>query len=212
MQAADFFRTRLTHTIECAQIGRAIGLRALNTDLGRVVDDAKDLPDLIEAAALAHDLGHPPFGHNGEEALTRMMARHARGMFEGNAQSFRIVTNLEPKVYAGSRSCGLDLTRATLNAILKYALGEEQAWAEQRAKFCVYRDDEDEAVFSWIFDGGQPARTIATYMLEAADDIAYAAHDFEDGVDDDPDALFDGRRAGLGAVPRSGDCLRTFLC
>ena len=143
---------------------------------------AQDLPDLIEAAALAHDLGHPPFGHNGEEALGRMMQLHARGMFEGNAQSFRIVTNLEPKVYQGGRSCGLDLTRATLNAILKYPIGEAQAWSKGEKKFCIYDDQEDEAVVTWIFEGEPPTRTIATDMLEAADDIAYAAHDFEDGV------------------------------
>jgi dGTPase len=183
VQSADFFRTRLTHTIECAQIARGIALRSSQTDgLDSVVEDPAHLPDLLEAAALAHDLGHPPFGHNGEEALRGLMSKHARGLFEGNAQSFRIVTNLEPKVEAGDRWCGLDLTRTTLKAILKYPLTEDEALEQGAEKFCIYRDAEDQAVYEWLFDGQEPARTVATNMLEAADDIAYAAHDFEDGV------------------------------
>jgi dGTP triphosphohydrolase len=92
VQADDFFRTRLTHTYECAQIGRAIALRSTKSDWKSVVTKAGDLPDLVEAACLAHDLCHPPFGHNGERALQTMMERHARGLFEGNAQSFRVVS------------------------------------------------------------------------------------------------------------------------
>jgi len=182
VQASDFFRTRLTHTVECAQIGRAIALRAKKSDLDGVVEHEDDLPDLIEGACLAHDLGHPPFGHNGENALRELMYRRARGQFEANAQSFRIVTNLEPKVQAGGRWCGLDLTRTTLKAIMKYPLTEDQAFDRGEKKFCVYRDDEDLAVADWLFDGGSWHRTVATDILDVADDIAYAAHDFEDGV------------------------------
>ena len=185
-QSADFFRTRLTHTLECAQIGRALASRASNSALDGVVEAAADLPDLIEAAALAHDLGHPPFGHNGEVALTSLMRRHAGGQFEGNAQSFRICTFLEPKKFMADRSCGLDLTRTTLNAILKYPWTEDQASSGQTPdgktkKFCIYDEAVDREVFAWIFETAQdqPARTIATDMLEAVDDIAYAAHDFE---------------------------------
>lgn len=99
VQSSDFFRTRLTHTVECAQIARGIAQRSTATDgLDEVVEDVEHLPDLLEAAALAHDLGHPPFGHNGEEALRELMRKHAQGLFEGNAQSFRIVTSLEPKI------------------------------------------------------------------------------------------------------------------
>jgi dGTPase len=183
VQSADFFRTRLTHTIECAQIARGIALRSRKTDdLEAVVDEPKHLPDLLEAAGLAHDLGHPPFGHNGEQALVGLMKAHARGLFEGNAQSFRIVTNLEPKTEIGDRWCGLDLTRTTLKAILKYPLTEDQAIEQDESKFCIYRAAEDREVYEWLFEGAHPARTVATDMLEAADDIAYAAHDFEDGV------------------------------
>jgi dGTPase len=183
VQSNDFFRTRLTHTLECAQIGRGIALRSLeSTNLGEVVEDASHLPDLLEAACYAHDLGHPPFGHNGERALRKLMARHGRGMFEANAQSFRIVTQLEPKVSVGDRWLGLDLTRATLRAIMKYPKTEWEAEAVTETKFCVYNEPHDLEVYSWLFDGTAPHRTVATEILDASDDIAYAVHDFEDGV------------------------------
>jgi dGTPase len=184
VQSNDFFRTRLTHTLECAQIGRAIAGRALNTEgLDTVVEEPSDLPDLIEVACLAHDLGHPPFGHNGEEALQRMMRKHAEGLFEGNAQSMRIVTRLEPKVFR-EKPLGLDLCATTLKAIVKYPCSEKrpQGTAEH-PKFCFYVNDDDMAIAKWLYgDLDTAERTLAAEMLEAADDIAYAAHDFEDGV------------------------------
>ena len=189
VQSNDFFRTRLTHTYECAQIGRGIARRARRSDWNSVVTKFDDLPDLIEAACLAHDLGHPPFGHNGEQALQAMMTKHAQSLFEGNAQSFRIVSNLELKYEDGTRSYGLNLTRTTLKAILKYPWNERSpAVNPKHPKFRVYDDADDEAVYDWLFKGdpepidAKSRRTLATNILDAADDIAYAAHDFEDGV------------------------------
>ncbi|MCW2959725.1 MAG: deoxyguanosinetriphosphate triphosphohydrolase [Thermoleophilia bacterium] len=189
VNSIDFFRTRLTHTIECAQLGRAITRRLTDGSWEGVVAEEWHLPDLVEAACLAHDLGHPPFGHTGEEALDQLLQDRWDMRFEGNAQSFRIVTLLEPKKYrrldsAPGRPLGLDLTRGTLRAMMKYPWNEAQAKATDTAKFGVYDDVEDLEALDWLWDGAprDAHRTLATEILEAADDIAYAVHDIEDGT------------------------------
>jgi len=179
--SADFPRTRLTHSLECAQIGRELG-RELGCD-----------PDLVDAACLAHDIGHSPFGHNGEHALDELAA--PCGGFEGNAQSLRLLTRLEPKV-AGA---GLNLTRATLDATLKYpwfadshapqtpstSSASQVSQVSQAppapGKYGVYAEDAE--VFAWIRKEAPPARPcLEAQVMDWADDVAYSVHDLEDGL------------------------------
>lgn len=170
--AGDFARTRLTHSLEVAQVGREMAV-----EFG--ID-----PDIVDTACLAHDLGHPPFGHNGEKALNEWSKDF--GGFEGNAQTLRLLTRIEQKVYsAEGEAFGLNLTRASLDASVKYPWTREFAindsGADRSIKFGVYSDDVP--VFEWIrIDAPDRVKCFEAQIMDFSDDVAYSVHDFEDAI------------------------------
>ncbi len=207
---SDFFRTRLTHSLEAAQIGTGIAaqLSQKYPDIAALLEIDEQL---IETICLAHDIGHPPFGHGGEIALNYMM--HEHGGFEGNGQTFRILTKLE----AYTEKNGMNLARRTLLGVIKYpnfisnlenpALLTEKTqrntqvvssnWHPAKALY-----DCDREIFDWVLDKvstedktnfmvfdskiDKHAKTIHKSfdcsVMELADDIAYAIHDLEDAI------------------------------
>jgi len=184
---ADFYRTRLTHSIEASQLARAIANNLLAEEplLARCL-----APELAEAVALAHDLGHPPFGHAGEKALDACMkdvSQRSREIlrFEGNAQTFHVLVAAEPKSPAYP---GLNLTRATLAGVMKYPYAQDTG----NDKF-IFSSDAGTARWALRKAGGlmnarqaqegeKPQTSVACQIMDWADDCAYSIHDIEDAL------------------------------
>jgi len=181
---SDQYRTRLTHSIEVAQIGRSL-VNYLNRRSEYLKPDFAIDTALVEAACLAHDLGNPPIGHKGESRLNDLMDRW--GGFEGNAQSLRILTDIVRGDRRGISKGGMQPTRALLDAVLKYKIvGKENT--KSGAKFLY---PEQQEVLSWVHEdpeldklsqAGEQIRSIECAIMDLADDIAYTTSDLFDGV------------------------------
>lgn len=211
----DFYRTRLTHSLEVSQIGTGI-LRHLKAQHPSFTHFPST--GLLETLCLAHDIGHPPFGHGGEIALNYMMRDH--GGFEGNAQTLRIVAKLEPY----SNGYGMNLTRRTLLGFIKYPAFIDNLWhnipQENKQRAFIKADDwrpakgiynDDAAIFNWIIEPLSASdkallssqehadayraktryKSLDSAIMELADDIAYAVHDLEDAIATDVLSLDD---------------------
>ena len=185
----DFYRTRLTHSLEVAQIGKSICLWLKSQSDGPLEPDFFIDPDLIEATCLAHDLGHPPFGHAGERSLNHLMAD--QGGFEGNAQTLRLLTE---RIFSAKRT-GMDPTRAFVDGILKY----KSLWSELKTSLghnphnhFIY--DDQQSQLDWVLAGHDfplelppgkardSFKSIECQVMDWADDTAYSLNDLSDSV------------------------------
>jgi dGTPase len=168
------FHHRLTHTLQVAQVGRSLAEKLHKHNAAEAAALGLN-PDAVEASCLAHDLWHPPFGHAGEETLNRLMGAEAEG-FEGNAQSFRIVSEL---AFSSNAFVGLNLTRATLRGILKYP------WTYAKRKKPIKWGAYQSEIVSFEHatgdrDGGPVPESRESRLLDWADDLTYSVHDVED--------------------------------
>ena len=172
------FHNRLTHTMKVAQVGRRLAeycVQRQQTLAGRLGVD----PDVVEAACLAHDLGHPPFGHVGEWTLDRLGRKYqCMEGFEGNAQSFRIVARLSKQSRGWE---GLNLTRATLTALMKYPW-PRAAEGPRSHKWGYYSSEEIDFNKSreWLPERFRAVKSVEAELMDWADDITYSVHDIED--------------------------------
>jgi dGTPase len=173
----SILHNRLTHSLKVAQVGRRLAeaLKQANALRARPIPLIERLdPDAVETAALAHDLGHPPFGHVAEKKLDELSA--GWGGFEGNAQSFRIVTVLAQR---DSSYKGLNLTRVVLNGLLKYPWFRDPSHEKKGKKWGAYISEAEH--FEWARRGlSAERRTVEAEIMDWADDVTYAVHDMED--------------------------------
>lgn len=181
----DFYRTRLTHSIEVGQIGRSICsyLKKTSNHLG---EDFYIDPNLVEGVCLSHDLGHPPFGHNGEKTLNRLMRPY--GGFEGNAQTLRLLTET---IYSDNKKRnGMSPSRALLDGILKY----KSLYSERDKPDNHFIFDDQKRYVDFVFEGQYvdqelPSpeaknnfKSLECQIMDWADDTAYSIHDLADGI------------------------------
>lgn len=197
------YHNRLTHTLEVAQIAQRLTQYLLKSQSDLAAQHGGIDSNVVEAAALAHDLGHPPFGHIAEKELNDLVRQHDIGGYEGNAQSFRIITTLAVR---RSGSLGLNLTRATLNATLKYPKFQEatEDRKQRYKKWGAYDSEQEDFFFArWPGDPADATQCLEAQIMDWADDIAYSIHDTEDFY-----------RAGLipvGHLSRDEDAVANFL-
>lgn len=182
---SDFFRNRLTHSLEVAQIAKSIALKIKVESPNSIIE-----PDVCEIAGLLHDLGHPPFGHNGEHALDRCMVHF--GGFEGNAQTLRIICRTEKKEFVdmpaikdgADNRFGLNLTARVNASVLKYDRVIPVSREKNRSLVKGYYRSEKEIVDQIKRELGcdnvKPFKTIECAIMDLADDIAYSTYDLED--------------------------------
>ncbi|MUT66600.1 deoxyguanosinetriphosphate triphosphohydrolase family protein [Paenibacillus sp. NEAU-GSW1] len=177
--SGDYYRTRLTHSLEVSQIAREVARRlgkqyaflSKKEHPGLILD-----PAVVEIAALAHDLGHPPFGHKGEEVLNQLLMEHHGLKYEGNAQNFRILMFLEKRAGSGS---GLDLTAASLLAINKYPYSLDEP-SKLKGLYASEWQEIEHLRDLWQMPLG--CSTLEAQLMDLCDDIAYSTHDIEDGI------------------------------
>jgi dGTPase len=172
---ANVFHTRQQHTIKVAQIGRRLAQKLQSEQPGAAAARGLD-PEVVEAACLAHDLGHPPFGHIGEHTLDELVREHDTEGFEGNAQSFRVITKLAVRF---PDSPGIDLTRATLAACLKYPWMRGKKGKKSKKKWSAYNSEKVDFAFAREFHE-HDEKTLEAELMDWADDVAYSVHDLED--------------------------------
>lgn len=202
----DFYRTRLTHSLEVAQIGTGLTAQlkqSKQVQQQSLLADLLPSDALIESLCLAHDLGHPPFGHGGEVALHYMMRNS--GGFEANGQTFRIITELEPY----TKSFGMDLTRRTILGLIKYPRlldAPTQSGVVENGMYLIKAADwkpvkglfkDDQKSLEWVLQELSPSdktlfltqennltkyKSFDASIMELADDIAYGVHDLEDAI------------------------------
>lgn len=202
LERNDFVHTRLTHSIEVAMIARELAINICSNVYGKDLKQFQEkICRIVESASLLHDIGNPPFGHFGEDIIREWFAKNLRNVlkdkqieyelkeehfqdfinFEGNAQALRIVT----KLHNFSGDYGMDLTIATLNTIIKYTRKSTEEKTENLVDKKIGYFTSEEDIFKKITDNSstKKARHPLTFILEAADDIAYLTHDIEDAIE-----------------------------